>query len=461
MSAEIRVLLEKLAKYYEGVPFHKLRQDLNVQSKKLTQLLDKVVSRGVVKQGGDRLYFITDLGLKVMKDEVNFDDLAKVRDRWQKEDSISSLEEIIKQYDSEKPHAKQNIEGNFYRVLDFIYKQFNNPEKSLFVNVSYIGENLRIERQSLEGVLDFLKSKDLISVKPDKTQTYLNLAGLRQFEDWPTARIVYYILSSIRNLNKKKEKATPKEIGEASSLRNFDMFAHLFDQLVKEEILAYESAGINNYMILQRGLQLIGKLEPRFVQKDKPEPKPTAAQIETPQTVKKEPVPIPAPVQETAVQTEYATSWGANPEQIVLFGQQYTLVVVGERGRLGQRIEEAKGKGFIPMTSSQRHWLTELVKYSRDDGTFDVDSAIKITNLPKARLTNLLEQYKSLGIVFSKPDEKPVCEEPVPETPDTNYQGILEKFEQGQQQSYTALKELTDIIKRHEPDIKALKERKN
>jgi hypothetical protein len=242
------------------------------------------------------------------------------------------------------------------------------------------------------------------------------------------------------------------------------MFSYLLDYFVKEELLAYESHGRNgpgstelkSYTILPRGIKLMDMLDVKLAYAKK---QPAPVQIETPQLVKEEPVPIPA--QETAVQAEeYVTSWGAKPEEIVLFGQQYTLIVVGERGRLGQRIDEAKGKGFIPMTNSQRHWLTEIVKYSRDDGTFDLDSAMRVTNLPKARLANLLEQYKSLGIVFSKPDEKPISKEPVPETPDTNYQGILEKFEQGYQQSYAALKELTDIVKRHEQEIKSLKEQK-
>jgi len=466
MSAEIKVLLEKLAKYYEGVPFHKLRQDLNVHSKKLTQLLDKVVSRGVVKQGNDKLYFVTDLGLKVMKDEVNFDDLAKVKDRWQKPDTPSSLEEIIKQFDSETPYVKVDMDANFSDVLKCIYNQFSDAERPLFVNTNYICGKLNIQQDSLSGILDFLASKNLVTLKSDKMQTYLNLAGLRQFEDWPTAKIAHATLAAIRSLNNRKEKSAPKEIGERSSLRNFDMFSHLLDYFVKEEILAYESHGRNgpgstelkSYTILPRGIKLMNMLELRLAYAPK---QPAPAQIETPQPVKEEPVPIPTPSPETAVQTEeYVTSWGAKPEQVVVFGQQYTLIVVGERGRLGQRIDEAKGKGFIPMTNSQRHWLTEIVKYSRDDGTFDLDSAMKATSLPKTRLTNLLEQYKTLGIVFSKPE--PIREEPVPETPksDTNYQGILEKFEQGQQQYYAALKELADIIQRQEQDIKALKEQK-
>jgi predicted transcriptional regulator len=464
MSAEIKVLLEKLAKYYEGVPFHKLRQDLNVHSKKLTQLLDKVVSRGVVKQGNDKLYFVTDLGLKVMKDEVNFDDLAKVKDRWQKPDTPSSLEEIIKQFDSETPYVKVDMDANFSDVLKCIYNQFSDAERPLFVNTNYICGKLNIQQDSLSGILDFLASKNLVTLKSDKMQTYLTLAGLRQFEDWPTAKIAHATLAAIRSLNNRKEKSAPKEIGERSSLRNFDMFSYLLDYFVKEELLAYESHGRNgpgstelkSYTILPRGIKLMDMLDVKLAYAKK---QPAPVQIETPQLVKEEPVPIPA--QETAVQAEeYVTSWGAKPEEIVLFGQQYTLIVVGERGRLGQRIDEAKGKGFIPMTNSQRHWLTEIVKYSRDDGTFDLDSAMRVTNLPKARLANLLEQYKSLGIVFSKPDEKPISKEPVPETPDTNYQGILEKFEQGYQQSYAALKELTDIVKRHEQEIKSLKEQK-
>lgn len=129
----------------------------------------------------------------------------------------------------------------------------------------------------------------------------------------------------------------------------------------------------------------------------------------------------------------------------------YQIVVVGEKGRLENRITEAKDMGYIGLTNFERKYLPQIAKYVNSDG-FDLNSAIENIDLPKGRILGLLEKYKAKGIIF--PETKVTEPEPA-----VDYDALVQQYKSGQIESRKALESLVEILAKRDTEISDLRKR--
>jgi hypothetical protein len=155
-----------------------------------------------------------------------------------------------------------------------------------------------------------------------------------------------------------------------------------------------------------------------------------------------------------AVPTEAVLTWG-NPkiERILIGNNIYQIVVVGEKGRLENRITEAKYMGYIGLTIFERKYLPQMAKYVNSEG-FDLNSAIENIDLPKGRILALLENYKAKGIAFPEAKAPPAKPESY-----NNSSEVLQNYKDGQKQSAKALESIVEIVTRWDTEVADLRKR--
>lgn len=469
-----RVLAE-LEKQIHGISQQGLSGILGIGKSRVSQILVKLRNEGLVVNKGSawKIYHTPEKPVQKVKtiDEIVID--FGQRDIEQTAVSISSEELLV----------LSNIRSNLEAArMPFIYSAaIKNPPGNL------------------QDILETLHEKNVIFME-DSGRIALLRDGLYKIDShWTCSRIGYMVLDAIKATNDEKDpenKPTPDLIRRRTGLHNWNLFTDMLDYFIKNEIVDYEELGRQRaYTIRPKGIELIGRLR-TIVDPTAPKPKPEAKPVETkapeqlrpapappkpapqPAPAPVQPAPQPAPVQMPAdpkpapapVQTpapaslaeklepefkEIFFSWGREKVRKIKVGDfTYKVVVVGTAGRLDRRKIEAGSKGCAGLTRYEYDYLLELTKYVSNE-TFDLQTAIKETGLPRPKILDLLYKYSARGITFPGMGDAHVSLSPTPST----YAAILEQNKGGQLQSQNALENLIKILETKDAEMSEMKKR--
>ena len=159
-------------------------------------------------------------------------------------------------------------------------------------------------------------------------------------------------------------------------------------------------------------------------------------------------------------------SWPGAEVGVIQFGNfSCKTVIVGICGNLTDRIEEAKKKGYIGITVSDRNYLFKLANYV-ENGRFNLQKACEETKLPRFQIRGLLNSYREIGIDFPevsysatpKTIYSPVpCEESA--EPHTNFNRLVKNYKQGRSMEREAFEDLVDIVRAQDGEITDIKKR--
>ncbi|MFH0869080.1 MAG: hypothetical protein V1839_02555 [archaeon] len=159
-----------------------------------------------------------------------------------------------------------------------------------------------------------------------------------------------------------------------------------------------------------------------------------------------------------------AFSWpGAEVNVIQIGNNSYKTVIVGKCGQLADRIAEAKTKGYIGITISDKNYLSNLANYI-ENGRFILQKACKGTNLHKFKILGLLDSYSKMGINFPDilypvtPNPADIFEEPASPFA-KNYNSIVQDFKKGRSMERAAIEDLVDILRSQDGEIADIKKR--
>ncbi len=441
---EQKKVLDELGKYPEGTSQSELKRVLGWHGTKLGQVLVALRMNGFAVRHGDR-WIKTNEPIQ--------------QNRVQNKEPLS-LDDIVAELSTQdSSQIKIELDDANQKILSEIYSTYVNSK------IRYCPKNLLTQIPDLDKVLTSLTDKKLILI--ENTSAYLTAKGLQTCDPkWTFTRRSYAILTAINEGEKtedgqKKDNYIPVEvICRSSGLYNWAMFSDILQNFISNDMVAYEERGRKNmkfFTLTTQGLKLLERLC-AILDAPKPEmpqlPKPQEP-VEPPKPA--EPAPVEAPKVEPtppAIPTEAVLTWG-NPkiERILIGNNIYQIVVVGEKGRLENRITEAKYMGYIGLTIFEWRYLPQLSKYVNSEG-FDLNSAIENIDLPKGRILAFLENYKAKGIAFpgakappAKPENYGNCSE------------VLQNYKDGQQKSEKALESIVEIVTRWDTEVADLRKR--
>jgi len=473
-------ILAELRKYPHGISQSGLSGILGIGKSRVSQILVNLRKENLVVNNGSEWKIYHTPEKPVLKVKTIDEMVADFRQRDIEQTAVSiSNEEML---------VLSNIRDNLEAArTPFIYSAaIKNPPGNL------------------QDILETLHEKNVIFME-DSGRIALLRDGLYKIDShWTCSRIGYVVLDAIKSTNDEKDpenKPTPDLIRRRTGLHNWNLFTDILDYFIKNEIVDYEELGRQRaYTIRPKGIELIGRLR-TIVDPTAPKPKPEAKPAETkapeqprpapappkpaPQPAPIQPVqqpappvqmpaadpkPAPVPVQTPAVQTpapaslveklepefkEIFFSWGREPVRKVKVGDfTYKVVVVGTVGRLDRRKIEAGSKGCAGLTRYEYDYLQKLAKYVSNE-TFDLQTAIKETGLPRPKILDLLYKYSERGITFPGMEDAHVSLSPTPST----YAAILEQNKSGQLQSQNALENLIKILEARDAEMSEMKKR--
>jgi predicted transcriptional regulator len=444
-AEEQKKVLDELGRHPEGASQGELKRTLGWHGTKLGQVLVALRMGGFAVRRGE-------LWIKT-------NDPAPQTPPQNKEPL--SLDEIVAELSTQdSSQIKIELDDANQKILSEIYSTYVNSK------IRYCPKNYLTQIPDLDKVLTSLTDKELILI--ENTSAFMTVKGMQTCDPkWTFTRIAYAVLTAINEGEKaedgqKKDDYIPIEvICRSSGLYNWKMFSDMLENFISNDIVAYEERGrINSrfFTLTAQGQKLLERLCAIL-----DAPKPEMPQLPKPQEPAAPPKPAePAPIVEVpkveptppAVPTEAVLTWG-NPkiERILIGNNIYQIVVVGEKGRLENRITEAKYMGYIGLTIFERKYLPQMAKYVNSEG-FDLNSAIENIDLPRGRILALLENYKAKGIAFPEAKAPPAKPESY-----NNCSEVLQKYKDGQQQSEKALESIVEIVTRWETEVADLRKR--
>ena len=155
-------------------------------------------------------------------------------------------------------------------------------------------------------------------------------------------------------------------------------------------------------------------------------------------------------------------SWpGAEITAMQIGNNSYPTVIVGRCGQLGDRVAEAKAKGYIGITVSDRNYLSKLANYI-ENGRFDLQRACEETNLPRFKVLGLLDSYREIGINFPEVLYPATPENTTPaalfEEPASpyakNYNSMVQDYKKGRSMERAVIEDLVDIVRGHDNELR-------